>query len=107
MEIKDVARSRFSPAGYAAWVAMGERVCSVCGQPMAPCPKGPGADEPGFVGYYPCCPGGEPVASPEPNPPVRYAEITAAGDSERTFVPIQGDGPILTEPFDLIPPRRR
>lgn len=63
METKDVARSRFSPVAYAAWVAMGERVCSVCGRPMVPCPKGPGADEPGFVGYYPCCNDGEPVAS--------------------------------------------
>ena len=31
--------------------------CGVCTLPLVPCPKGPGADEPGFVGFYPCCPG--------------------------------------------------
>jgi hypothetical protein len=29
--------------------------CGTCGQPLRPCPKGPGADEPGYVGFFHCC----------------------------------------------------
>lgn len=33
---------------------MGWQRCSACDRVLAPCPKGPGADEPGFCGYWPC-----------------------------------------------------
>jgi hypothetical protein len=35
-----------------------QATCRVCGKPLRPCPMGPGADEPGYIGFYPCCPGG-------------------------------------------------
>ena len=37
-----------------AWRHMGSKCCERCGQALCPCPKGPGADEPGFCGFYPC-----------------------------------------------------
>lgn len=50
----EIARQNMSAEQFEAWVRMGQQICVYCGQPMRPCPKGPGADEPGFVGFYPC-----------------------------------------------------
>lgn len=47
------ALEQFTQGEYDAWERMGEQACS-CGLPLRPCPKGPGADEPGFVGFFPC-----------------------------------------------------
>ncbi len=48
------AASMFTDEQFKAWEAMGEKTCRTCGLPLRPCPKGPGADEPGYVGFYPC-----------------------------------------------------
>lgn len=48
------ARSMFTDDQFAAWEAMGRKTCKTCGVPLRPCPKGPGADEPGYCGFYPC-----------------------------------------------------
>lgn len=48
------ARSMFTDDQLKAWEAMGRKTCKTCGVPMRPCPKGSGADEPGYVGFYPC-----------------------------------------------------
>jgi hypothetical protein len=49
-----VASAMMTKQQYYAWKRMGLKTCEVCGLPLAPCPKGPGADEHGYVGYYPC-----------------------------------------------------
>lgn len=51
---RQVAAGLFNADQYDAWVRMGCQLCATCGAPLRPCPKGPGADEPGFVGFYPC-----------------------------------------------------
>lgn len=48
------ALERFTDPEYDAWERMGSQACKRCGAPLRPCPKGPGADEPGFVGFWPC-----------------------------------------------------
>lgn len=44
----------FTQGMFEAWVRMNSCLCQKCFAPMRPCPKGPGADEPGYVGFYPC-----------------------------------------------------
>jgi hypothetical protein len=48
------AAAMFTDEQFKAWEAMGEKTCRTCGLPLRPCPKGPGADEPGYCGFYPC-----------------------------------------------------
>ena len=45
---------RFNPEEIAAWHRMNDQCCGKCGTPLRPCPKGPGADEPGFCGFFQC-----------------------------------------------------
>lgn len=54
MDTSITAASMFTEEEFRAWEAMGEKTCRTCGVPLRPCPKGPGADEPGYVGFYPC-----------------------------------------------------
>ena len=53
------ARALFTDDQLLAWEKMGRKTCKTCGVPLRPCPKGPGADEPGYVGFYPCRHDGE------------------------------------------------
>jgi hypothetical protein len=48
------AAAMFTDEEFEAWEAMGGKTCRTCGLPLRPCPKGPGADAPGYVGFYPC-----------------------------------------------------
>jgi hypothetical protein len=53
-DLDEAARAMFTDNQLAAWEAMGRKTCRTCGVPLRPCPKGPGADEPGYVSFYPC-----------------------------------------------------
>lgn len=61
LELQDVRRMMegWTRGERDAWERMGQQLCSVCRVPLRPCPKGPGADEPGYVGFFRCaCEGG-------------------------------------------------
>lgn len=53
-DIKYEPPSHWSPGLISVWEKMGRQHCGNCGRAMEPCPKGPGADEPGYVGFYGC-----------------------------------------------------